>query len=249
MTRPADGPARTVYAEAAATLALRVLDALRGVEDTAMLADFVERGPDPKAALAAVRVIGADTLAPRALLGGLLHPQDAAAVSQAATLFPAPVHAPAPPDGPAENWVVAWRDWGTARLLARHGGTAPEVPEPPAGPALTDAGPWQRWAVTMAQLAPLSLPGVDGPVREAALRNPLALARGTTRALLRRDYPTAARLLRWLAALHAAAVPLPLDPATVLDHLELRTGDGPRLALDLAVARALLGPRTREDDV
>ncbi|WP_431042762.1 hypothetical protein ACQUSR_13105 [Streptomyces sp. P1-3] len=243
----AEGTARAVYAEATAALARRVLDALRGVGGTAVLAEFVDGSADPKAALAAVRVIGADVLAPHALTGAAVHPQDATAISQAAAVFPAPVYASPPPRGPVEDWAVAWRDWATARLLARHGAAAPQLAPPESCPALTHADPWRPWAATMARLSPLSLPGVDGPVRDAALRNPVALARGATRALLRRDYPTAARLARWLAAVHHEGVPLPLDPATYLDHIALHTGDGPRLALDLAVARELLGNRMRED--
>lgn len=243
---PADGTARAVYAEAIADLARRVLDALRGVGDTAPIARFVDGCADPKAALAAVRVLGADALAPQALTGAAAHPRDVAAVSEAAAVFPAPVFAPPPPAGPAEDWTAAWRDWATARLLARHGGAGPETARPEAGPALADATAWKPWSGTMAQLSPLSLPGVDGPVADAARRNPAALARGATRAMLRRDYPTAARLVRWLAALAHQGVPLPLDPLPVAEHIALHTGDGPRVALDLAVARRLLGADPEE---
>ncbi|UCM86673.1 hypothetical protein [Streptomyces marincola] len=224
-------------------MAHRVLDTLRGVEGTAPLADFVDGAADPKAALAAVRVVGADTLAPQALAGGAPHPRDTAILAQAATVFPAPVHSPAPPEGSAENWAVAWRDWATARLLERHadGGPEPHTPQPATGPALAPKGSWQSWNVLMAQLAPLSLPGVEGPVSEAARRHPVSLARGVTRAMLRRDYPTAARLARWTAALHRDRVPLPIDPVPLVEHLGLHAGGGPRLALDLAIARALLG--------
>ncbi|NDZ85813.1 hypothetical protein G3I23_09550, partial [Streptomyces sp. SID10115] len=69
---------------------------------------------------------------------------------------------------------------------------------------------------------------------------PLALARGVTRATLRRDFPTAARIARWLVLLHTEGVPVPLDPAPLVEHLGLY-GAGPRLALDVAIARRLLG--------
>lgn len=249
---PTESSVRAAYTEATADLAHRVLGALRGAGDTAPLAAFVERHADPKTALAAVRIVGADALAPYAFGRGAPHPGDVATVRQAAGVFPAPVFAPPPPEGSTEDWVVAWRDWATARLLENHvdpvAGEAggPEVTEPAIGPVLAAEGAWRPWAALLAQLSPLSLPGVDGPVAEAARRHPVSLARAATRALLRRDHPTAARLSRWLAVLHRDGVPLPLDPVPLVEHVALHAGGGTRLALDLAVARELLrtAPRT-----
>ncbi len=90
----------------------------------------------------------------------------------------------------------------------------------------------------MGQLSPLALPGLDGPVHRAAPR--CALARGASRALLRRDHPTAARIVRWLALLASDGVPVPLELPPLIEHLELLGGGGPRIALDLAIARRLL---------
>ncbi|MYV57584.1 hypothetical protein GT042_34750, partial [Streptomyces sp. SID3212] len=59
------------------------------------------------------------------------------------------------------------------------------------------------------------------------------------RAVLRRDYPTAARITRWLAWLHADGVPLALDPAPLVEHIEVMAG-GDRLALDTAIAHRLI---------
>ncbi|MFD0412469.1 hypothetical protein [Streptomyces sp. NPDC127108] len=244
---------QTAYAASAADLAVRALDALRGIGGTAMVAEHVEHAEDPKAALAAIRVVGADTLAPYLLANAVLHPQDAAAVTQSFALFPPPVSTPDPPPaGAAEPWLVAWRDWAMAALLARltgaeAGGTL--APRPTGAPVLTDDDShrsdtdWQRWSVRMGQLSPLALPGLEGPVHTAARAAPLALARGATRAVLRRDFPTAARITRWLALLGAEGVHLPLDPAPLLEHLRLH-GGGPRLALDVAIARRLLGLET-----
>ncbi|MFD7510544.1 hypothetical protein ACFV5N_14585 [Streptomyces sp. NPDC059853] len=241
-TGSAERAARAVYTEATAALARRVLDALRGVGDTAPLARFTEAATDPKAALAAVRVLGADVLAPHALTGGTPHPRDLAVIAQATAVFPAPVLTAPPPEGPLENWAIAWRDWATGRLIAALGdGAADDTPQPPAAPVLTDIADWQRWSGVCARLATLALPGVTGPVPAVVRRHPVALARGTTRALLRRDYPTAARLARWLAAAHRDGVPLPLDPAALTEHIALHAAGEPRLALDLAVARLLLG--------
>lgn len=120
---------QTVYAASAADLALCALDALRGVEGTALVAAHVERADDPKAALAAIRVVGADAFAPHLLGDAVLHPEDAAAVSQSFAVFPPPVSTPGPPpSGPVEPWIAAWRDWATAALVARlmrHGGGRP----------------------------------------------------------------------------------------------------------------------------
>ncbi|CAL9388614.1 hypothetical protein SUDANB171_01208 [Streptomyces sp. enrichment culture] len=241
-TGPAERTARATYTEATAALASCVLDALRGVGDTAPLARFAETASDPKAALAAVRVLGADVLAPYALTGGSPHPRDLAVISQAAAVFPAPVFTAPPPEGPIENWAIAWRDWATDRLIAALGDAAArESPRPPTGETLTDATDWPRWAAGCARLAPLTLPGVGGPVPAAVRRHPVPLARATTRALLRRDYPTAARLLRWLAAAQRDGVTLALEPDRITEHIALHAAGEPRLALDLAVARLLLG--------
>ncbi|MFE6402597.1 hypothetical protein [Streptomyces alboflavus] len=264
---------QTAYAASAADLAVRALDALRGIGGTAMVAEHVERADDPKAALAAIRVVGADAFAPYLLADAVFHPQDAAAVTQSFALFPPPVTTPDPPPaGAAEPWLVAWRDWAMATLLARLTDAEPGgalAPRPTGAPVLTDAdqpqgggdtdgrGPgtrapddsgrtdtdWQRWSVRMGQLSPLALPGLEGPVHTAARAAPLALARGATRAVLRRDFPTAARITRWLALLAAEGARIPLDPVPLLEHLRLH-GGGPRLALDVAIARRLLALET-----
>ncbi|MFC9428825.1 hypothetical protein [Streptomyces sp. NPDC056987] len=247
---------RTSYQEAAAGLARRALGALRGAGGTAMVAEHVESAPDPGAALAAIRILGADTLAPALLAGAPVHPRDAEAVTLAfGALPPARDGTPPPPAGPAGPWLMAWRDWGTLTLLAvlsdqAGGGRARGLdgrpaavrpaPPPPAGPAADGGDAWAAWSVTMGQLATLALPGLDGPVHDAARSSPLGLARGATRAVLRRDYPTAARIVRWLAWLHSEGVRIPLDPAPLVEHISLLAG-GDRLALDTAIAGRLLG--------
>ncbi|MBC3993822.1 hypothetical protein H8N00_34110, partial [Streptomyces sp. AC563] len=82
---------QTAYAESAADLARRVLGALKGAGGTALVAEHVERADDPKAALAALRVVGADTFAPFLLGDSVFHPQDAAAFATSFTIFPPPV--------------------------------------------------------------------------------------------------------------------------------------------------------------
>ncbi|MGV9878622.1 hypothetical protein [Streptomyces sp. NPDC003006] len=258
---------QTAYATSAADLALRALDALRGIGGTALVAQYVESADDPKAALAAVRVVGADLFAPSLLGDTVFHPQDAATVVQSFDLFPPAVSTPpAPPEGLAEPWLIAWRDWATAALLARFTDPADTglagallAPQPFGAPVLsedtntdtdtdTDADidtdtDWQHWSVRMGQLSPLALPELEGPVHDAARAAPLALARGAARAVLRRDYPTAARIARWLALLGAEGVSLPFEPAPLIEHLRLH-GGGSRLALDVAISGRLLALET-----
>ncbi|MGY1452327.1 hypothetical protein [Streptomyces sp. SS8] len=244
-----DTPSRTDYAAAVESLADRVLGALRGAGDTAVVASQVDEAPDPKVALAAVRVLGPDVFAPALLAGVPFGSGDARAVAESLRIFP-----PAPDATPE----AAWRDWTTVRLLARYGGGSPgetltdtpgdtpadnpedtlgvREPAPPGGAGSS----WRELSLSMAQLSPLALPNLDGPVHEAALDRPRDLSRGAARAMLRRDYPTAARLARWLAcALHRGARP-DLDTAALVRHLELHCGGGGRTALDTAVARGLL---------
>ncbi len=68
---------------------------------------------------------------------------------------------------------------------------------------------------------------------------PRSPSRAAPRAVLRRDFPTAARITRWLALLSAEGVPVPFDPVPLVEHLRLY-GGGPRLALDVAIAGRLL---------
>ncbi|MCI0383446.1 hypothetical protein [Streptomyces sp. CNQ085] len=242
-----DAPSRTDYAAAVESLADRVLGALRGAGDPAAVASQVDEAPDPKVALAALRVLGPDVFAPALLAGSPLGPGDARAVAESLRIFP-----PTPDAAPE----AAWRDWTTVRLLARYGGGSPDdaltgvtgitgTPEDTLGvrepaPPGDIGSSWRELSSSMARLSPLALPNADGPVHEAALARLRDLSRGTARAILRRDYPTAARLARWLAcALHRGARP-DLDTAAVVRHLELHCGDGGRTALDTAVARGLL---------
>ncbi|MER8002425.1 hypothetical protein [Streptomyces sp. NPDC095613] len=246
----------------AACLTRRVLLSLRGAGGTAVVAEHVERARDPDAALAAIRILGADVVAPALLTNAAFHARDAEAVIRAFTVLPLPRTAPpAPPTGPEEPWLSAWHDWGTLTSLAVVAATASaslRVPRPAgplaAAPAAASGTGWAVWSVMMSRLAPLALPGLDGPVHDAARASALELARGATRAVLRRDAATAARVIRWLAWLRADGVPLPLELGPLLGHVALMRG-GDRPALDIAIARRLLiapvasAPRRRAGSV
>ncbi|ADI11387.1 hypothetical protein SBI_08269 [Streptomyces bingchenggensis BCW-1] len=258
-------------------LARCALDALRGTGGTAVVAAHL-RAADSQAAhrepsvagdgggatvtssaavaVGAVRVLGADALAPYVLTGRALLPEESAAVRLSLSALP-PVQRPpaAPPDGRERPWLRAWIDWGLVAVAARLDPdpwcVAAPVPQGP--PPCDDSAPrhrsadgavggegWVPWSLRMGQLASLALPGLDGPVHQAARSGALALARGATRALLRRDFATAARITRWLAWLAADGVALPLDVALLTEDIALRGGDD-RCLLDAAIARRLLG--------
>ena len=228
----------SAFAEAADALAIGVLGALSGTGGAVQLARYVDDAPDTLAALAAVRVLGADVFSPHLLKGDPLQAQDAAVVAKAFDAIPAS-------DSPEEQ-AVAHRDQATAALLARLTGDdtlRTLAPAPPEDAALDPSDGWSGWCVRMAQLAPLATLGLDGPVHAAARDGVLSLSRGVSRSILRRDFPTALRLVRWLAWLRHEGAELPLDPDVAAEHAWLVGGAGPRTALDLAIARHFLEQR------
>ncbi|MFJ9455585.1 hypothetical protein ACIRST_10960 [Kitasatospora sp. NPDC101447] len=260
----AETPLRDEYAAAVERVAGRTLDALRGGGGTAALAD-----PDtvvPRPLLAAVRVLGADLFAPQLLTGAEPDGPTAALLAEARRAFPAPV--PASPEAAQaiawQDWAagrvlartpyadtapgsvpdsasdhVPDRVPGHAPGSAsdRGPGPAPDhVPAPLPGPA--ELG-WQAWSVRMAQLSVLALPGLDGPVHDAAHTDHLALARGAVRAMLRRDFTTAVRLARWLAWAGAEDRPPHLEVEPILDRIRLVGIGAVRTRLELAIAERL----------
>lgn len=232
----------SAFAAAADALAARVLGALDGTGGAVQLARYVDDAPDALAALAAVRVLGADVFSPHLLVDQPFRTQDAATVAKAFDAFP--------PNDTSHEATIARRDHATAVLLARFSGddTLRTLAPAPADDAeLTESSGWSGWCVRMAQLAPLATLGLDGPVHEAARGGILPLCRGVSRSILRRDFPTAVRLVRWLAWLRHEGVELPLDPGLAGEHVLLVGGPGPRGALDLAIARHLLERRPGTD--
>ncbi|MEU0690922.1 hypothetical protein [Streptomyces uncialis] len=249
---------RADFASAADELATRVLSALRGAGGTAFVSRHLDTASDSVAALAAIRVIGADTFTPHVLTGVPFHADDAATVARSLAAFPPPAPTAPDPTAPAgtapartEARTLAWRDWATGECLARFSGGSvppPTTTAPPQGDdELADTTDWRRWSVRMAQLATLAIPGLDGPVHEAARAAALPLARGATRSVLRRDHRTAVRLIRWLAWLHHEGVAPPVDPAPMAEHVRLLGGVGPRTAVDLAIAWHLLEGRLPQE--
>jgi hypothetical protein len=256
----------TDFARSAARLAARIHAAMDRPRDANPLSGSVDTAPDPKAALAGVRILGADALAPYAFTGAPLPLPEAQAIGEAMRLFPLtpwladPGSGPGPGPGPGPDpcseisRLAIWRDWALVELAARHGHPAvspdaPDVPRPATAgrDAVGDATAWRPWSVAMAQLSPLALPGLHSPLHEAAHRNAVALARGACLAMLRRDHALAARLGRWLAFLrqgNAHGTSVPIDPAALLDHVLLFGGAEPRTVLDAEIGRRLLKGET-----
>jgi hypothetical protein len=229
-------PPRAVYAAAVEALSGCVLRALSGADGAFRLTEQLPVG-EPTAGLAAVRVLGADVLAPYVIGGHRFGVEDAEVIDSSMSLFPLSDGGCAGPVGHDLLPVRRLRDWATTAVLARlRDKPMPACPVvSDAADVASDAG-WLAWSAALAQLAPLVSAGLDSPVHTRARERVVDTARGVTRSILRRDHLTAARLTRWLAS--APDVPaLSLDAA--LTHLALFSSDDPRLGLEIALARAV----------
>jgi hypothetical protein len=238
------GPPRAVYATAVETLAGSVVRALTGADDAFQLADQLPSGGSPaecRAALAAVRVLGPDVLAPFALAGHHFGAGDAEVIATSIRLFPPPESRL--DDGHDDTVLVrALREWAIGEVLTRLG--VPDFaccyPERAVAGSGRDRG-WVVWTGVLAQLSPLAIPGLDSPLHADARRHRLDVARGVTRAMLRRDHRTAARLIRWLAVSGEIAMDPPFLVEPLLRQLELVGEADPRLQLEIMIARHALG--------
>ncbi|SFF58247.1 hypothetical protein SAMN05216251_12019 [Actinacidiphila alni] len=226
-------PLSAVVADVAQGVAL----ALRGGGGSYALSDVLP--PDEAVAPAAVRVLGADALAPYALdraaaTGGATDrtTADRALVRAALTAF-------AP--GADASEVSLWSYRG---LLAAARALLPAdpdgwPPEPPAATAWTATDPWPKLAHRASQLASLALPGLDTPLAAGLAERTDDLARGFVRAVRRRDWLQAAGLGRWLAS--AADVPDTLGLDSGLVFVRQMSGTQPRVALHVAAAARFYG--------
>ncbi|GAA2295043.1 hypothetical protein GCM10010234_41020 [Streptomyces hawaiiensis] len=223
------------YAAAVEALALRLLDALNRSAVSGTVADHVRDAADAKAALAAVRVLGPDVFAPALLCSTAPGEGDLEVVDEALVVFPWV---------PGQQSEAACLAQATAALLARHGGRTTGMTSCGAEDAVhgfvAEGLPWRPWSQRMARLSPLALPGVHPAVTTVACERSLDLARGMTRALLRRDYPTAARLARWVALAHSHSAAVDVNVSGVVRHLSLCGAVGARMTLDLAIIRHVI---------
>ncbi|MFT7836903.1 hypothetical protein Q5530_12205 [Saccharothrix sp. BKS2] len=186
-------------------------------------------GNDVAVTVAAVRVLGADVLAPCALLGQRLDPVDHGLVTAALRCFP-----PGPDPLPVDRWL----HWGLARAMveAGVGDVERRDVEQPGVRWVADL-PWPVLGRQVAHLAALAVPGTARQLVAAVRGRAPDLARGCVRALLRRDWLQAAGCCRWLALL---GDPVPsLGLVAALAHLEQAARDDPRTLLHVRIARML----------
>ncbi|QKW38417.1 hypothetical protein HUT06_34035 [Actinomadura sp. NAK00032] len=231
------GHARADYGRAAEELATRVPQVLHGLRGPGWLAEFAAETADRTAALAAVRILDVELLSAHLLGATPLGAADTEVLEQALHVFPL-----TGADGAAERLRRA-RDWAVVRLAGDCGaGLEPAAHmaglPPPAAPEEAEGGDWHAWSSALAALAALAVPGLDSPLHRGAAAGGLAIARGATRSVLRRDLPVAAALTRWLA-LPGHDAP-PLRTALLIEHITACDGT-PRTVLHLRIASHLLG--------
>lgn len=211
-------------------LATAVASALDG-DDRLDVWTATAAAPDDPVTVAAVRVLGADVLAPTLLRG-----TPPVIVAPSSVEHACAAYAPATGATP----VTVWSHWGMHEALRRT--TAPEhtgevaLPGPAGQPDAewVRALPWQRLSHHLAQLAALAVPG-DTALHAAVADRPVDLARGFVRAVRRRDWLQAAGTGRWLTL--TPGVPSSLGLAAGLDFAARMGGDDARVALHVHAAR------------
>lgn len=238
----------TVVADVANGVAL----ALDGGGDSYALSALLAQ--DDAVALAAVRVLGADVLAPYALGPGA--PRDtpggtAIAAGPAGAGGPGGAGGPdsqvvlralaAYPPGADASDVSLWTYRGLVEAsrayLPPAGGPWPD--EPLAGDAWLHTDPWPKLSHRASQLAALALPGLAPALAAGLAARTEDLARGFVRAVRRRDWLQAAGVGRWLSRVQDVPATLGLDAGLV--YVRRMSGADPRVALHAAAARRLRG--------
>ncbi|GAB2878003.1 hypothetical protein [Streptomyces mayteni] len=219
--------------EATGALAGSLARALRGASDGVGARPHLDSWDRRAGGLAAIRVLGADVLAPFLLTGQPLRQEEAWLVRAAVRDHPAPRgHTPE-----AALWGV--RDTVLTAALARLGVDAADweglaEPRPP-GPLADD---WVTLAADLVRLSTAAHPSLYPELRGRLLDRRLDVARGLVRAMLRRDLLSAARLTRWLLTLAPGEL-----ASSTLDHLEIAGRHDPRVRFEAAIARLLSDTR------
>lgn len=235
---PERSDATNRLADVVQEFASAVVPALRGGDGRFDLLGSVLSRPDDPASVAAVRVLGADALAPCILSGKTPTEADVVLVEGAVGAYP-------PTEGGSA--VSAWSHWGM-RTVVHHIRTAHLPAGPPPGehpgdvpvtaPEDTDwvAGePWQRMTHQLSQLAALAVPGLASSLHAAVAARPVDLSRGFVRAVRRRDWLQAAGAGRWLAVTRGVPETLGLD--TGLQFVHHMGGADARVALHVRAAQ------------
>ncbi|UNZ21668.1 hypothetical protein HC362_09125 [Streptomyces sp. 891-h] len=218
-----------MIADAASEIAL----ALRGEGDPYALSRTLRQ--DDTLSPAAVRVLGADALAPYALDG---HPgadgagsADAAMVQSALTAFP-----PTGETSAVSVWSYRGLVEASRAFLAGHATSLPDPPEPEADWLASD--PWPRLSHRVSQLASLALPGLALGLTDRLTDRTEDLARGFVRAVRRRDWLQSAGLGRWLARMPQTPATLGLDDGL---RFVRQMSDDPRVAVHVTAAQIFFG--------
>lgn len=204
-----------------------VASALTGGGDRFDLSGDSMVDPDDPVATAAVRVLGADVLAPCLLAGAAPSSADLALAERAVRGFP---------PGPSSPPVSVWSHWGLGRALERVGGD-PRGLTPTGEPDVSWVSTlsWQALSHRAGQLSALADPGAPSALSAALALRPVDLARGFVRAVRRQDWQQAAGVGRWLVQLPGVPGSLGLDAGLAwIGHV---AGDDPRIALRLRAAR------------
>ncbi|MGX1883202.1 hypothetical protein [Streptomyces sp. NPDC055287] len=228
----AEEAAQVPLSSVVADVATGVVLALRGGGDPYVLSRVLPRGD--ALAPAAIRVLGADALAPYALdhRSGPVGADDETVVLQALTAYP---------PGPDASEVSVWSYRGLVE--ASHAflpSGADRWPQAPlAGAAWVTADPWPKFAYRASQLAALALPGLAPDLADGLAARTDDLARGFVRAVRRRDWLQAAGLGRWLARLPHVPPTLGLDNGLAFVR-QMSEGDT-RVALHVAAAGQFYG--------
>ncbi|MFF2807439.1 hypothetical protein ACFVT2_09665 [Streptomyces sp. NPDC058000] len=221
-------PLSAVIADAATGVAL----ALQGGGDPYALSRILRQG-DPLAP-AAVRVLGADALAPYALEHRAVPvgADDEAVVRQTLATYP---------PGADASEVSAWTYRGLIEATHAYlpSGAQPWPRPPETGAEWTGTDPWPRLAHRVSQLAALALPGLAADLEEQLTARTDDLARGFVRAVRRRDWLQAAGAGRWLARLPNVPSTLGLDAG--LAFVRQMGGGDPRVALHVVAAQRFFG--------
>lgn len=194
---------------------------------------------DDAVAVAAIRVLGADVLAPYALHGGAAHGStahgagaDGSAVRRALAAYP-------PRADASEVSVWTYRGLVEASRAYLPGGPGAWPQEPRAGVEWARTDPWPRLSHRVSQLAALSLPGLGPELAAELAARTDDLSRGFVRAVRRRDWLQAAGLGRWLSRLPDVPDSLGLDAGL---RFVRRMGEGDaRVVLQVTAARRFHG--------
>ncbi|PBC80826.1 hypothetical protein SAMN05428945_4664 [Streptomyces sp. 2224.1] len=228
---PGAVPLSAVIADAATGVAL----ALRGEGDPYALSAVLRQSD--ALAPAALRVLGADALAPYAMdhpahpaapVGG----DDAEVVRQALSAYP-------PGTDASDVSVWTYRGLVEASHAFLSAGAQHWPPPPEAAAGWVEADPWPKLAHRVSQLAALALPGLAPGLAEQLAARTDDLARGFVRAVRRRDWLQAAGLGRWLSRLPDVPHTLGLDSG--LAFVRHMGGDDPRVTLHIVAAQRFYG--------